>query len=56
MTHVIKSNVTTTYMVIFEDKYTQIIILFTCCMIDIILLMYSKISYWDDTREMKSSH
>lgn len=56
MTHVIESNVTTTYMVIFEDKYTQIIILFTCCMIDIILLMYSKISYWDDTREMKSSH
>lgn len=39
MTHVIKSNVTTTYMVIFEDKYTQIIILFTCYMIEIVLLI-----------------
>lgn len=39
MTHVIESNVTTTYMVIFEDKYTQIIILFTCYMIEIVLLI-----------------
>ena len=44
MTCVIKFNITTTYIVIFQNKYKHIILLFTYCMTDIVPLMYFKIS------------
>ena len=62
MIYVIKFNITTTYMVIFQNKYTYIIASFTCCIINMVLLMYSTISayiphsigrlWWNHTRKL----
>lgn len=36
-------NIIITYIVVFQNKYTFIIVLFVCCMHDMIYLVYSKI-------------
>lgn len=36
-------NIITTYIVVFQNKYIFIIILFVCCMPDMVYLVYSKI-------------
>lgn len=43
MTCVIKFNITTIYTVVHQNKYTYVIILFVCYIIDMVHLMYPKI-------------
>lgn len=41
----IKFNVTTTYIIFFQNKFTHVIVLCIYCMVDMILLMYYRISH-----------
>lgn len=48
MTYIIEFNITTTHMLVFYYKWTHDIILFADCMVDIVPLMYSKLSPSED--------
>ena len=46
MTCVVEFNMTTSYIMIFQNKYTDIMTLFICYIYDMIFHMYSKISHF----------